>query len=227
MMLTLWKCRRHFAIRLRVQAVQFLISCRTLEPYLDWLEALSAAINVSPSLEERSLPRYRTLPRRRRSVVVTPNTATARTAATEAATGSNAAQGQLGTRVTPAAGSWPSSPRSTARLEEHAFDEAGKWAPRSRITREANMRFARRCMAVLCADAPRQSDFVVVTDKLYRILWETKKMVPAVAETARPADEQTTMKGADGITIEDASKLPRYEEVFGETGMGTGIGIAA
>ncbi|KAI5854563.1 hypothetical protein BZA05DRAFT_318830, partial [Tricharina praecox] len=193
--------KRHFAIRLRVQAVQFLISCRTLESYLDWLEALSAAIDVSPSLEERSLPRYQTLPRRRRRrVVVTADTAAPLTTTTTGATASaDAAQQQLDNianslqltpnrGVTPAAaGTTQPAVRSTAaEPEEHAFDEAGKWAPQSRITREANMRFARRCMAVLCADSPRQSEFVVVKGKRYRIMWETKKMVPAEAEADAP-----------------------------------------
>lgn len=241
------ECRRHFAIRLRVQAVQFLISCRTLESYLDWLEALSAAIDVSPSLEERSLPRYQTLPRRRRRrVVVTADTAAPLTTTTTGATASaDAAQQQLDNianslqltpnrGVTPAAaGTTQPAVRSTAaEPEEHAFDEAGKWAPQSRITREANMRFARRCMAVLCADSPRQSEFVVVKGKRYRIMWETKKMVPAEAEADAPVDDANdrppTMKGANDITIEDLSKLPRYEEVFGEMGMGirVGVGIA-
>jgi hypothetical protein len=214
-----------------------MISCRTLEPYLDWLEALSAAIDVSPSLEERSLPQYQTLPRRRRRYAAV----TASTSATEPETTESvqAEQERLDAiphdlqltngatpRATPAAE--PSSTlRSATRPEEHAFDEAGKWAPRSRITREANLRLARRCVAVLCADAPRQSEFVVVKGKRYRIMWETKKMVPAEPEAEPPADDGAdrppTAKGAGGITIEDAAKLPRYEEVFGETGMGTAV----
>jgi len=238
------ECRRHFAIRLRVQTVQFLISCRTLEPYLGWLEALSAAIDVSPSLEERSLPRYQTLPRRRRRrAAVTDATSGAPATAPETAASLQVVQEQPdviahdlqltngatpGTvsRAMPAAE--PSSTlRSAAPPEEHAFDAAGKWAPRSGITREADLRLARRCVAVLCADAPRQSEFVVVKGKRYRIMWETKEMVPTEPEAERPADDGAdrppTAKGAGEITIEDAAKLPRYEEVFGGAGMVTAV----
>ncbi|PWW75321.1 hypothetical protein C7212DRAFT_42024, partial [Tuber magnatum] len=56
--------KRHFVIRLRVQTEQFLLSAERVAVFLDWLEALSASVDLSPSLEERSLSRYQTLPRR-------------------------------------------------------------------------------------------------------------------------------------------------------------------
>jgi hypothetical protein len=56
--------RRRYVIRLRVETDQFLLSCNTIETFLDWLEALSAAINLALPLEERSLPRFRVVPRR-------------------------------------------------------------------------------------------------------------------------------------------------------------------
>ncbi|KAH0555989.1 hypothetical protein GP486_006070 [Trichoglossum hirsutum] len=56
--------RRRYVIRLRVETDQFLLACNTIETFLDWLEALSAAINLALPLEERSLPRYRVIPRR-------------------------------------------------------------------------------------------------------------------------------------------------------------------
>ncbi|KAI9769324.1 MAG: hypothetical protein M1839_003747 [Geoglossum umbratile] len=55
--------KRNYVIRLRIETDQFLLSCNTLETFLDWLEALSAAINLALPLEERSLPRFRTVPR--------------------------------------------------------------------------------------------------------------------------------------------------------------------
>ncbi|KAI9750751.1 MAG: hypothetical protein M4579_006323 [Chaenotheca gracillima] len=58
--------KRHFVIRIRVETDQFLLSCATVETFLTWLECLGAAIDLSPPLDERSLPRYQTIPRRRR-----------------------------------------------------------------------------------------------------------------------------------------------------------------
>ncbi|KAI9771897.1 MAG: hypothetical protein M1840_001667 [Geoglossum simile] len=57
--------KRNYVIRLRAETDQFLLSCNALETLLDWLEALSAAINLALPLEERSLPRFRTVPRYR------------------------------------------------------------------------------------------------------------------------------------------------------------------
>lgn len=57
---------REFIIRLRVETEQFLICPRTQHQMLDWVEALSAAIDISMPLEDRSDPRYRSLPRRAR-----------------------------------------------------------------------------------------------------------------------------------------------------------------
>ncbi|KAH9866400.1 hypothetical protein IAQ61_008405 [Plenodomus lingam] len=57
---------REHAIRLRLELEQFLICPGNEEDMLDWIEALTAAIDISPPLEDRSEPRYRSLPRRNR-----------------------------------------------------------------------------------------------------------------------------------------------------------------
>ncbi|KAJ9643555.1 hypothetical protein H2201_007928 [Coniosporium apollinis] len=57
---------REFVIRLRVEAEQFIFSVGTQEQMLDWVEKICAAIDISPPLESRSEPRYRTMPRRSR-----------------------------------------------------------------------------------------------------------------------------------------------------------------
>ncbi|KAL5117710.1 hypothetical protein ACEQ8H_004320 [Pleosporales sp. CAS-2024a] len=57
---------REHAIRLRAETEQFLICTPTQETMLDWIEALCAAVDISPPIEDRSEPRYRTLPRRSR-----------------------------------------------------------------------------------------------------------------------------------------------------------------
>lgn len=57
---------REHAIRLRLELEQFLLCPTTEEDMLSWVEALTAAIDISAPLEDRSEPRYRSLPRRSR-----------------------------------------------------------------------------------------------------------------------------------------------------------------
>jgi hypothetical protein len=57
---------REHAIRLRLEFEQFLLCPPTQEAMLDWTEAFCAAIDISSPLDDRSEPRYRSLPRRSR-----------------------------------------------------------------------------------------------------------------------------------------------------------------
>ena len=57
---------REHAIRLRLETEQFLLCAGSQEDMLAWIEALCAAVDISPPLEDRSEPRYRSLPRRSR-----------------------------------------------------------------------------------------------------------------------------------------------------------------
>ncbi|WFD30433.1 hypothetical protein MSPP1_001452 [Malassezia sp. CBS 17886] len=57
--------RRH-VIRVRAEGEQFLIQTRDDFHVVDWIEALQAAANVSMDLDTRPMPRFLTLPRRRR-----------------------------------------------------------------------------------------------------------------------------------------------------------------
>ncbi|OJD35358.1 ph domain-containing protein [Diplodia corticola] len=60
-----WPIREH-VMRLRLEADQFLLCAAEQEGMLDWIENLCAAVDISPPLEDRSEPRYRSLPRRGR-----------------------------------------------------------------------------------------------------------------------------------------------------------------
>ncbi|KAL1621149.1 hypothetical protein SLS54_005644 [Diplodia seriata] len=60
-----WPVREH-VMRLRLEADQFLLCAAEVEGMLDWIENLCAAVDISPPLEDRSEPRYRSLPRRGR-----------------------------------------------------------------------------------------------------------------------------------------------------------------
>jgi hypothetical protein len=195
--------RKQYVIRLRAQAEQFVLSCPNLEVFLDWLEALSAAIDVAPSLEERSLPRYRTLPRSRR----------------RRATGD---ERQLNQER-----EWPSTRQADQESISSHRDVAaaqtvdkpstqqphGKWAPHKAVTREANMRYARRCTEALLADAPRRSNYVVVGGCRYKIHWEKRKLVQD--DEGREEVEAARTRGANATTDSSTSSLPRYGESSG------------
>ena len=57
---------REHALRLRLETEQFLLCANSQEEMLSWVEQLCAAIDISSPLEDRSEPRYRSLPRRSR-----------------------------------------------------------------------------------------------------------------------------------------------------------------
>ncbi|KAF2438844.1 hypothetical protein P171DRAFT_458464 [Karstenula rhodostoma CBS 690.94] len=62
----LFETVREHVIRLRLETEQFLLCASNQEEMLDWAEKLCAAIDISQPLEDRSEPRYRSLPRRSR-----------------------------------------------------------------------------------------------------------------------------------------------------------------
>lgn len=216
-------------LRLRLQDQQFLIACNSQRQHLDWLDALSSAIDLSPSLEERALPQHRTLPRRRRRPNPRPTDPnpnpnpdpdtqqdtvadlTADCAPPDVITAAEVIS-QMDFAAVDAA-----TRRALRDIPEETFDEDGKWAPQLRYTNEDNVRYAKRCMAVLCADAPRQNNFIVVNGKLCRLKWETQEIVPTegvgdnkVAGGGVCAEETAvTAKGVKWV------RLPGYEEVIG------------
>jgi hypothetical protein len=62
----LFEGRREWVLRVRLEGRQFLMCFKSQEVMLDWVECLCAAIDISPPLDDRSDPRYRSLPRRSR-----------------------------------------------------------------------------------------------------------------------------------------------------------------
>ncbi|KAF4538056.1 putative ph domain-containing protein [Lasiodiplodia theobromae] len=60
-----WPIREH-VMRLRLEADQLLLCAAEQEGMLNWVEQLCAAVDISSPLEDRSEPRYRSLPRRGR-----------------------------------------------------------------------------------------------------------------------------------------------------------------
>lgn len=74
---------REHAIRLRLETEQFLICAPTHGIMLNWIEFLCAAIDISPPIEDRSEPRYRSLPRRSRRQRILEGAATPESTAIE------------------------------------------------------------------------------------------------------------------------------------------------
>lgn len=62
----LFEPSREYVIRLRIEEETILLCSDTHENMLDWVELIGAAIDISQPLEDRSEPRYRSLPRRSR-----------------------------------------------------------------------------------------------------------------------------------------------------------------
>jgi hypothetical protein len=62
----LFEPTREWIIRLRLEGCQFLLAFQTEEVMLEWVEDLCAAIDISQPIDERTYPRYRSLPRRSR-----------------------------------------------------------------------------------------------------------------------------------------------------------------
>lgn len=57
--------RRH-VVRVRTEGEQFLLQTRNDRHVVDWIEAFQAATNIAMDLERRQMPKFITLPRRRR-----------------------------------------------------------------------------------------------------------------------------------------------------------------
>ncbi|EPE10023.1 ph domain-containing protein [Ophiostoma piceae UAMH 11346] len=55
--------KRRYVIRIRAETDQFLISCVELETFVQWLDALFAAISVAAPIDERDFPRDQSIPR--------------------------------------------------------------------------------------------------------------------------------------------------------------------
>jgi hypothetical protein len=74
--------KRRYVIRIRVEADQLLLASDDATTHIAWLEALAAAIDLAPALDERSLPEDASLPRPRRRGLrnryVAPGSASAR-----------------------------------------------------------------------------------------------------------------------------------------------------
>lgn len=62
----LFEAVRQFHIRLRVETDQIVLRFKTWEERRIWMDKLCAGIDIAPSLDERTEPRYHTLPRRGR-----------------------------------------------------------------------------------------------------------------------------------------------------------------
>jgi hypothetical protein len=62
----LFEPARDWVLRLRLEGCQFLLAFESQEIMLDWVENLCAAIDIAQPIDDRSYPRYRSLPRRSR-----------------------------------------------------------------------------------------------------------------------------------------------------------------
>ncbi|KAF2224997.1 hypothetical protein BDZ85DRAFT_87080 [Elsinoe ampelina] len=62
----LFRVDRHYGLRLRSELDQFVLTYQAEEQIMSWVNHISAGIDIAPALDERTLPRQCTMPRRRR-----------------------------------------------------------------------------------------------------------------------------------------------------------------
>lgn len=62
----LFEPMREWVIRLRLETEQLLLCAESQDSMLTWVEQICAAIDIAPPIDDRSEPRYRSLPRRNR-----------------------------------------------------------------------------------------------------------------------------------------------------------------
>lgn len=58
--------RKHYVIRVRAEADQFLLSCVKIDTFVIWIQSLFTAIDLSVPLDERQISRDQSIPRSRR-----------------------------------------------------------------------------------------------------------------------------------------------------------------
>ncbi|KJR81007.1 uncharacterized protein SPSK_05045 [Sporothrix schenckii 1099-18] len=58
--------KRRYVIRVRAETDQFLLSCVELETFIQWLDALFAALSIAAPIDERDFPRDQSIPRLQR-----------------------------------------------------------------------------------------------------------------------------------------------------------------
>lgn len=230
----------------------------SLATMMEWLESLASAIDLAPALEERTLPRYQTIPRRRHhhhttlqmvseqeaimrqqfphllqsddshrttSTVDVPEEFSVPNPHSHQTTDSSNSpvdeteldlaafrslrepQQQSTSTTTPQTSteiiqstsgnlSRRNSVSTTCSSQDEPEEEI-KAIPPHRISEQANLRYAKRCMPNLPANAPRQSDYLITGDgKRWKIDWDTKTLVEW---KGRPRD---------------AASLPAYEDAL-------------
>lgn len=62
----LFETQNEWLLRIRVEGFQFLMSLDSEDSLLDWCEKICTSIDISPPIDDRTDPRYRSLPRRSR-----------------------------------------------------------------------------------------------------------------------------------------------------------------
>ena len=180
---------------MRAEADQFLISCVELPNFIKWLDALFAAIDVAPAIDDREFPRDMSIPRvariryfrggdGRAIDMSSPPITRQNTRATDSESSSEVA----GTRVRQVPTDAPSSaPMLTELLPSRVsttsypnasiHPETGKWRPRHQWTSAHDMIYAKLCYSVLTFRSPRKSNYIIMKGKQWFVDWATGRMI--------------------------------------------------
>ncbi|KAJ4304183.1 hypothetical protein N0V88_001795 [Collariella sp. IMI 366227] len=194
--------KRRYVIRMRVETDQFLLSCVEIGTFVKWLDAIFAAINISPPIDERDFPRDFSIPRIQRirwlrgqrpqpedSIGFARLTEQRRQDGT-----SDVDEDDDADEPPDPGGSYddvdnpgPYGPRtdhpivgrlSTTSYPNESLDPVtGKWKPVHGWTLTHDQLYARLCYSVLLFKSPRKSNYVISRGKRWYVDWETGRMV--------------------------------------------------
>ncbi|KAK8111547.1 PH domain-containing protein [Apiospora kogelbergensis] len=186
--------KRRYVIRVRAETDQFLLSCIELSSFVRWLDALFAAINVAPVIDEREFPRDQSLPRVTRLAFSHgirgpdgPGIVSRDSAARPAPVIHHSAMTPLSRIPADQPTNYDSLRTPPNPLLSSIFSPGatttttamgGKWRPRHEWTSTHDMVYAKLCYSLLLFRSPRKSDYVVFQGKKWFVSdWTTGRMI--------------------------------------------------
>ncbi|KAH8889312.1 PH domain-like protein [Thozetella sp. PMI_491] len=194
--------KRRYVIRIRAETDQFLLSCVELPTFVEWLDALFAAISVAAPIDERDFPRDQSIPRIQRIRWLRGQRPRLEDNSTgfpmiserrqedgfgdddDTEEGVVDADGE-GVEM-PEDGSNGVTPpfqhpvvgrlSTTSYPNENIDPDTGKWAPRHLWTSTHDHLYAKLCYAVLLFKSPRKSNYIIAKGKQWAVDWSTGRM---------------------------------------------------
>ncbi|KAH6624609.1 hypothetical protein B0J18DRAFT_183784 [Chaetomium sp. MPI-SDFR-AT-0129] len=193
--------KRRYVIRMRVETDQFLLSCVEIGTFVNWLDGIFAAINVSPPIDERDFPRDFSIPRIQRirwlrghrpqpedSIGFQRLTEQRRQDGSDVdEDGDDGVEGGEPGDLDYEGDDNGYGPRTdhpivgrlstTSYPNENIDPDTGKWRPQHGWSTTHDQLYARLCYSVLLFKSPRKSNYVIARGKRWYVDWGTGRMI--------------------------------------------------